>query len=92
MRSDGTLERLDLAFSRDQRTKIYVQDRMREHGAHVWAWLADGAHFYVCGDAGRMARDVDAALRDIVAQHGRTDPDQYVKQMVADKRYLRDVY
>jgi sulfite reductase alpha subunit-like flavoprotein len=92
MRSDRTLERLDLAFSRDQRTKIYVQDRMREHGAHVWAWLADGAHFYVCGDAGRMARDVDAALRDIVAQHGRTDPDQYVKQMVADKRYLRDVY
>jgi sulfite reductase (NADPH) flavoprotein alpha-component len=92
LRNKGVLSRLDVAFSRDQRSKIYVQDRMREHGAHLWSWLADGAHFYVCGDAGRMARDVDAALRDIVAQHGRTDPDQYVKQMVADKRYLRDVY
>ncbi|HEY0530529.1 MAG TPA: bifunctional nitrate reductase/sulfite reductase flavoprotein subunit alpha [Actinoplanes sp.] len=92
MRSDGTLTRLDLAFSRDQRTKIYVQDRMREHGAHLWSWIAEGAHFYVCGDAGRMARDVDTALRDIVSQHGRTDADLYVKQMIADKRYLRDVY
>jgi NADPH-dependent sulfite reductase flavoprotein alpha-component len=92
LRADGTLHRLDLAFSRDQRAKIYVQDRMREHGAQLWSWLAEGAHFYICGDAGRMARDVDAALRDIVAQHGRTDPDLYVKQMVAEKRYLRDVY
>jgi sulfite reductase (NADPH) flavoprotein alpha-component len=65
---------------------------MREHGARLWAWLAEGAHFYVCGEAGRMARDVDAALRDIVRQHGRTDPDQYVKEMTAAKRYLRDVY
>jgi NADPH-dependent sulfite reductase flavoprotein alpha-component len=92
LQSDGTLDRLDLAFSRDQRSKIYVQDRMREHGAQLWAWLAEGAHFYVCGDAGRMARDVDAALRDIVAQHGHTEPDLYVKQMVAEKRYQRDVY
>jgi sulfite reductase (NADPH) flavoprotein alpha-component len=92
MRSDGTLHRLDLAFSRDQRTKIYVQDRMREHGARLWAWLSEGAHFYVCGDAGRMARDVDTALRDIISQHGRTDPDVYVKQMLAEKRYQRDVY
>jgi sulfite reductase (NADPH) flavoprotein alpha-component len=92
MRADGTLNRLDLAFSRDQRTKIYVQDRMREHGAQLWSWLSEGAHFYVCGDAGRMARDVDAALRDVIAQHGRTDADLYVKQMVAEKRYQRDVY
>jgi sulfite reductase (NADPH) flavoprotein alpha-component len=92
MRADGTLARLDLAFSRDQRTKVYVQDRMREHGAQLWSWLAEGAQFYVCGDAGRMARDVDAALRDIVTQHGRIDADLYVKQLIADKRYLRDVY
>lgn len=93
--ADGVLSRLDLAFSRDQRSKVYVQDRMREHGAQLWAWLRDGAHFYVCGDAGRMAKDVDAALREIVAVHGRLDPDAaaaYVKQLAADRRYLRDVY
>ncbi|MFI6071350.1 molybdopterin-dependent oxidoreductase [Actinoplanes sp. NPDC051343] len=92
MQAGGTLTRLDLAFSRDQRTKIYVQDRMREHGAHLWSWLAEGAHFYVCGDAGRMARDVDTALRDIITQHGGIDADLYLKQLVAEKRYLRDVY
>ncbi|WP_166379638.1 bifunctional nitrate reductase/sulfite reductase flavoprotein subunit alpha [Catellatospora methionotrophica] len=93
--ADGTLTRLDLAFSRDQRSKVYVQDRMREHGAQLWAWLRDGAHFYVCGDAGRMAKDVDAALREIAAVHGRLDPaaaTAYVKQLAADRRYLRDVY
>ncbi|MEU8075218.1 bifunctional nitrate reductase/sulfite reductase flavoprotein subunit alpha [Catellatospora citrea] len=93
--ADGVLTRLDLAFSRDQRSKVYVQDRMREHGAQLWAWLRDGAHFYVCGDAGRMAKDVDAALREIVAVHGRLDPDAataYVKQLAVDRRYLRDVY
>lgn len=92
---DGTLSRLDLAFSRDQRRKIYVQDRMREHGARLWRWLADGAHFYVCGDAHRMARDVDQALRDVVAAHGGMDADDaaaYVKRMTATKRYVRDVY
>ena len=66
----GLLTRLDLAFSRDQADKIYVQDRMREHGAQLWAWLEEGAHFYVCGDASRMAKDVDAALKSVVAQHG----------------------
>jgi len=89
---DGLLSRLDLAFSRDQRGKIYVQDRMLEHGARLWQWLNDGAHLYVCGDASRMARDVDRTLREIVAAHGRVDPDAYVKQLVAEKRYLRDVY
>lgn len=93
--ADGTLTRLDTAFSRDQRSKVYVQDRMREHGAKLWSWLRDGAHFYVCGDAARMAKDVDRALRDIAVAHGGLDPDTaavYVKQLAADKRYVRDVY
>jgi sulfite reductase (NADPH) flavoprotein alpha-component len=95
MHSDGFLTELDLAFSRDQRQKVYVQDRMREHGARLWRWLEDGAHFYVCGDAARMAKDVDAALRDVVQAHGRLDQDQataYVDGLVAEKRYVRDVY
>ena len=95
MLADGLLSRLDTAFSRDQRSKIYVQDRMREHGAQVWAWLDAGAHFYVCGDATRMAKDVDAALREIVASHGglrESEAFEYVKRMVAEKRYVRDVY
>ncbi|MGF7235220.1 MAG: diflavin oxidoreductase, partial [Frankia sp.] len=95
LRDAGILTRLDLAFSRDQRTKVYVQDRMREHGAQLWSWLCDGAHFYVCGDATRMAADVDQTLREIVTTHGRLDADQaaaYVRQLAADKRYLRDVY
>jgi len=65
---------------------------MREHGAQLWSWLQDGAHLYVCGDASRMARDVDRALRDIAATHGRVDPDTYVKQLSSEKRYARDVY
>ncbi|GIE87337.1 bifunctional nitrate reductase/sulfite reductase flavoprotein subunit alpha [Actinoplanes regularis] len=91
----GTLTRLDLAFSRDQRAKVYVQDRMREHGAQLWAWLKDGAHFYVCGDASRMAKDVDRALHEIAVNHGRLSPEAataYLKQLTADKRYVRDVY
>ncbi|MFE9884897.1 molybdopterin-dependent oxidoreductase [Streptomyces scopuliridis] len=95
LRRDGTLTRLDTAFSRDQRVKVYVQDRMREHGARLWAWLQEGAHFYVCGDASRMARDVDRALRDIAAAHGGLDEETagaYVQQLAADRRYVRDVY
>lgn len=95
LRDDGLLTRLDLAFSRDQAAKVYVQDRMREHGAQLWAWLQEGAHFYVCGDAGRMAKDVDAMLRQVVAEHGGLDADAaaaYVARMTADKRYVRDVY
>ncbi|MFG3041099.1 molybdopterin-dependent oxidoreductase [Streptomyces sp. NPDC048330] len=91
----GHLDRLDVAFSRDQRTKVYVQDRMREHGAVLWSWLRDGAHFYVCGDATRMAKDVDRTLRDIVARHGGMSPEEaaaWVKQLSADRRYVRDVY
>ncbi|KDN82114.1 putative nitrate/sulfite reductase [Kitasatospora cheerisanensis KCTC 2395] len=93
--ADGTLTRLDTAFSRDQRAKVYVQDRMREHGHHLWSWLQDGAHLYVCGDASRMAKAVDLALRDIVATHGGLTPEEaagYLKQLAADKRYVRDVY
>ncbi len=92
---DATLTRLDTAFSRDQRAKVYVQDRMREHGSQLWSWLCDGAHFYVCGDASRMAKDVDRALRDIAVLHGGLGEDEataYVKQLTADKRYVRDVY
>jgi sulfite reductase (NADPH) flavoprotein alpha-component len=87
--------RLDTAFSRDQLNKIYVQDRMRENAAEIWAWLSQGAYFYVCGDAKRMAKDVDLALHDIVAGEGKMDPAaaaDYVKQMKKDKRYQRDVY
>ncbi|MEW1718229.1 bifunctional nitrate reductase/sulfite reductase flavoprotein subunit alpha [Streptomyces sp. NPDC093109] len=94
-RASGHLDRLDLAFSRDQRNKIYVQDRMREHGPRLWQWLQDGAHFYVCGDAGRMAEDVDRALKDIAATHGGMDTDEaaaYVRRLSTDKRYVRDVY
>ncbi|MFF2775963.1 molybdopterin-dependent oxidoreductase [Streptomyces sp. NPDC058052] len=94
-RASGHLDRLDTAFSRDQRAKVYVQDRMREHGAVLWSWLQEGAHFAVCGDAARMAKDVDRTLREIVARHGRMGDegaDAYVKQMSADKRYVRDVY
>ncbi|WP_327692346.1 bifunctional nitrate reductase/sulfite reductase flavoprotein subunit alpha [Streptomyces sp. NBC_00461] len=93
--ADGTLDRLDTAFSRDQRAKVYVQDRMREHGPLLWSWLQDGAHFYVCGDASRMAKDVDQALRDIAVVHGglgEAGATAYVKQLATDKRYVRDVY
>ena len=76
-------------------TKVYVQDRMREHGARLWSWLQDGAHVYVCGDMTRMAADVDATLHEIVQTHGGLDPDaaaEYVQQLTADHRYARDVY
>ncbi|MFE2045072.1 molybdopterin-dependent oxidoreductase [Streptomyces sp. NPDC059477] len=94
-RAGGQLDRLDLAFSRDQRNKVYVQDRMREHGPRLWQWLRDGAHFAVCGDAGRMAKDVDEALKEIVATHGgmaRDEAAAYVRRMATEKRYVRDVY
>ncbi|MGV9824588.1 sulfite reductase subunit alpha [Gordonia sp. NPDC003429] len=93
--ADGVLDRLDFAFSRDQDHKIYVQDRMREHGAELYRWLDEGAHLYVCGDATRMARDVDDALHEIIARHGDVGPDDaadVVARLKKDKRYLRDVY
>ncbi len=91
----GVLTRLDLAFSRDQAAKIYVQDRMRENAVELWRWLQAGAYFYVCGDAKRMAKDVDAALHAIVAEQGGLTPEaavDWVKQFKKDGRYQRDVY
>ena len=83
------------AFSRDQEEKLYVQHRMLERGAELWRWLDRGAHVYVCGDASRMAKDVDIVLRMVVALHGcrsEADADAYVARMAQEKRYVRDVY
>ncbi|WP_194920010.1 molybdopterin-dependent oxidoreductase [Catenulispora rubra] len=93
--ASGHLDRLDVAFSRDRRVKVYVQDRMRENGVRLWKWLQDGAHIYVCGDAARMAKDVDQALMDIAIAHGGMDDDEaaaYVRRLSTEKRYVRDVY
>jgi sulfite reductase (NADPH) flavoprotein alpha-component len=95
MRADGFLTELDLAFSRDQRDKVYVQHLMRNRGAELWRWLQDGTQLYVCGNADPMAKDVDRALCEIAAEHGNLDPDgarAYVQSLSADKRYHRDVY
>ncbi|MFQ3671761.1 MAG: sulfite reductase subunit alpha [Verrucomicrobiia bacterium] len=93
----GLLTKFDTAFSRDQAHKIYVQDKMRESGRELWAWLQDGAYFYVCGDAKRMAKDVNQALIDIAIEHGGLSPDaatEYINVTLAktEKRYLKDVY
>ena len=93
--SNGLLKRLDTAFSRDQKHKIYVQDRMRENGAEIFKWLEAGGYFYVCGDASRMAKDVDTALHEVIAQHGSLSADQaaqYVDELKKSNRYERDVY
>jgi sulfite reductase (NADPH) flavoprotein alpha-component len=94
-RAAGLLSRLDTAFSRDQPNKIYVQHRMRENAPEIWRWLERGANFYVCGDAQRMAADVDHALHQIIAEQGKMDSasaNKYVKDMTQAKRYLRDIY
>ena len=95
MKARGLLMRLSLAWSRDGDQKVYVQDRMHEVGRDLWAWLADGAHVYVCGDAKRMAKDVEAALADIVAQHGARNAEQaaaFVAELKKQGRYQQDVY
>jgi sulfite reductase (NADPH) flavoprotein alpha-component len=95
MRSDGHLTHLSLAFSRDQAQKIYVQDRMAEQGAEFYRWLQEGASVYVCGDASRMAKDVDATLHTVIEQHGGLAKEaaaEYVQQLKDDHRYHRDVY
>lgn len=95
MLADGHLTRLDTAFSRDQERKIYVQDRMAEQGAQLWSWMQDGASIYVCGDASRMAKDVDAALHSIVEKQGGMGEEaaqEYVQAMKDEHRYHRDVY
>ncbi len=94
-RADGTLERLDVAFSRDQAKKVYVQDRMRAAAQELWRWLRQGGHFYVCGDALRMARDVDLALRAIARAEGGLDEAQardWIVALARQGRYQRDVY
>jgi sulfite reductase (NADPH) flavoprotein alpha-component len=96
MQSDGFLTRLDCAWSRDQAGKSYVQHKMLEGAAEIWKWMeAEGAHFFVCGDARRMAKDVDAALRTIIQEQGGKSEEQtneYVEKLKSDKRYKRDVY
>ncbi len=95
MHADGTLSKLSLAWSRDGDEKVYVQDRMRENGAELFAWFQRGAHFYICGDASRMAGDVDQALREIAAQHGGITESQasdWVGALASEGRYQRDVY
>jgi sulfite reductase (NADPH) flavoprotein alpha-component len=91
----GLLHRVDVAFSRDRTPRAYVQDRLRESGAELYAWLQGGAHLYVCGDAERMAPDVHAALVEVVATHGRLDRDAaeaFLRRLADERRYLRDVY
>jgi sulfite reductase (NADPH) flavoprotein alpha-component len=86
---------MDVAFSRDQENKIYVQHRLLEQGKEVYAWLEDGATLYVCGDANRLAPDVHEALLALVAREGgmsREQADEYVKRLQQEKRYQRDVY
>lgn len=95
MAGSGHLTRLDTAFSRDQAHKVYVQDRMIEQGAELWRWLEEGGQFYVCGDASRMAKDVDAALHAVIEKHGNKSADdarEYVSDMHDNARYHRDVY
>ncbi|KAF0132406.1 MAG: NAD(P)H-dependent nitrite reductase flavoprotein subunit [Methylocystaceae bacterium] len=95
MKAAGLLTRLSLAWSRDGAEKFYVQDRMRQSGRELWAWLAEGAHFYVCGDAQRMAKDVERALVDVIAEFGARSADEavaFVAQLKKSGRYQQDVY
>ena len=91
----GELQRLDVAFSRDQAEKVYVQHRLRRNGRELYDWLERGAHVYVCGDATRMAKDVHSTLRDIVVEHGAKsveDAEGYLARLASERRYARDVY
>ncbi|WP_413735151.1 NADPH-dependent assimilatory sulfite reductase flavoprotein subunit [Sodalis sp. RH21] len=94
-KKEGLLSAIDLAWSRDQPQKIYVQDRLREKGAEVWRWIEQGAHIYVCGDANHMAKDVEQALLELVAEHGGMDieqADEFLSELRIERRYQRDVY
>ena len=94
-RKSGLLTRLDVAFSRDQVEKLYVQHRLREHGAALWGWLQEGAHVYVCGDAEHMAPDVNSALLEVARRHGGLSEEQaaeYLTGLQRDRRYQKDVY
>ncbi len=92
---DGLLTHIDLAWSRDQKHKVYVQDKIRAKGAEVWRWIQEGAHIYVCGDANRMAKDVEQALLEVVAEYGGMDieaADEFLSELRIERRYQRDVY
>ena len=92
---EGVLSRIDLAWSRDQKEKIYVQDKLRQQGAELWRWINDGAHIYVCGDANRMAKDVEQALLEVIAEFGGMDAeaaDEFLSELRVERRYQRDVY
>ncbi|NIY48583.1 NADPH-dependent assimilatory sulfite reductase flavoprotein subunit [Cedecea colo] len=92
---EGLLTNIDLAWSRDQQHKIYVQDKLREKGAELWNWINEGAHIYVCGDANRMAKDVEQALLEVVAEFGGMDlesADEFLSELRIERRYQRDVY
>ena len=92
---EGVLSRIDMAWSRDQKEKIYVQDKLREQGAELWRWINDGAHIYVCGDANRMAKDVEQALLEVIAEFGAMDieaADEFLSELRVERRYQRDVY
>lgn len=92
---DGLLTHIDLAWSRDQQHKVYVQDKIREKGLEVWRWIEQGAHIYVCGDANRMAKDVEKALLEVVSEHGGMDletADEFLSELRIERRYQRDVY
>jgi sulfite reductase (NADPH) flavoprotein alpha-component len=94
-RKRGVLQRIDVAFSRDSAQKVYVQQRMLEHGRELFAWLQDGASVYVCGDAQRMAPDVHQSLLAIIGEHGNQSPEQaaeYLVELQRERRYQRDVY
>lgn len=92
---EGVLSRIDLAWSRDQQQKVYVQDKLREQGAELWRWINDGAHIYVCGDANRMAKDVEQTLLEVIAEYGAMDAeaaDEFLSELRVERRYQRDVY
>ena len=92
---EGFLHKYDFAWSRDQEKKIYVQDKIRENSTALWQWLQEGAYFYVCGDAARMAKDVEQALLEVIAKEGNLSPDEaedYLNELREEKRYQRDVY
>lgn len=92
---EGVLNRIDLAWSRDQKDKVYVQDKLRQQGAELWRWINDGAHIYVCGDANRMAKDVEQALLEVIAEFGAMDieaADEFLSELRVERRYQRDVY
>ncbi|MEG2991051.1 MAG: NADPH-dependent assimilatory sulfite reductase flavoprotein subunit [Citrobacter sp.] len=92
---EGVLNRIDLAWSRDQKEKVYVQDKLRQQGAELWRWINDGAHIYVCGDANRMAKDVEQALLEVIAEFGGMDvetADEFLSELRVERRYQRDVY